>query len=258
MLIIPHILLQEEGEEDVSRRSRRSRKEINYAELNDVQLPSLGPRDLVGSDWNSSPVAKRKRTRQEYVYDDYLAPRIRNSTRRFRGSPNQESEANNDKGTTSDKEEAVYVEEDDVLSSTSERLCGSVTSQSAIESGDPSPHQSNGGDKGTTSDKEEAVYVEDDVLSSASERLCGSVTSRSTIESGLSSPHQSNGGYTISHEPLSNASYKNSFDTCSTTSNHSDVESDLAIIPLSSPVLDGDNTANEHYCIDRDRNTGTM
>lgn len=125
----------------MSGRSRRSRKEINYAELNDVQLPPLGRGDYVGCEWSSAPIAKRKITRQEYIYDDYLAPRIRSSTRRFRGSVSQELEANDDKKTVSDKEERIDVK-DDVMSG---QLCTPVTPQSTIESGPSSPHQSNGG-----------------------------------------------------------------------------------------------------------------
>lgn len=67
---------ENEEEESAGRRPRRSRKEINYAELNDVQLPRLGPDDFVqsGSNYSSSgSVSKCKRTNQD-IQEDCLSP----------------------------------------------------------------------------------------------------------------------------------------------------------------------------------------
>ncbi|XP_064394220.1 remodeling and spacing factor 1-like [Halichondria panicea] len=137
-LLVQNIILKED-EEDVSRRSRRSRKEINYAELNDVHLPPLGRSDYVGYDWSAPPVTRRNRVGQEYIHDDYLAPRVRNSTRRYRGSPIPEQRADKSVGIESTQDEAIDV----TVSASSERVCESVEGQ--LESFPSSPHQSNGG-----------------------------------------------------------------------------------------------------------------
>ncbi len=71
--------MQEEGEEE-GRSRRRNRKEINYAELNDLYLPPLSPEQLGGRE--SRKVKKPSRNMFDYVQDDYLAPRVRSSNRR--------------------------------------------------------------------------------------------------------------------------------------------------------------------------------
>lgn len=62
---------------------------MNYAELNDVYLPPLGPDDVVGRGEESghyrSVGTRRKRIDDSYIQQDYLAPRVRNTSRRFRG-----------------------------------------------------------------------------------------------------------------------------------------------------------------------------
>lgn len=74
--------MEEEGS-----RSRRSRKTVNYAELNDFYLPPLGPGDIVGrEEVGSRPQPTRKRRIDDsYIQQDYLAPRVRSTARRFRG-----------------------------------------------------------------------------------------------------------------------------------------------------------------------------
>lgn len=65
------------------RRSRRARKEINYAELNDVYLPPLGPGDQVGREAKTSLRITRS-MKDDYIHQDYLAPRVRNNSRQYR------------------------------------------------------------------------------------------------------------------------------------------------------------------------------
>lgn len=79
------------------------------------------------------------------------------------------------------------------------------------------------------------IDVEDGVVYSTSERLCASITLQSgSMEPGLPSCYQSNGGYSISHDPPSNDSDKNSSYTCSTTSSH---ESNTAIESHTATIL---------------------
>lgn len=132
---------QEDGQEEVGRRSRRSRKEINYAELNDIQLPPLGRRDYVGnSDWSPPPVTKRRRIREEYIHEDYLVPRIRSSTRRFRRSPILEPET-----SKTETLEPVSGDEDSDNLTISPRVSTSgecLSTEALKKSSPPSPHQS--------------------------------------------------------------------------------------------------------------------
>lgn len=77
--------IQDEGESDSStqRRSRRARKDVNYAELNDFYLPPLGHNDLVGSHNHCSDINTAGQAKVT-VGNDYGVPRIRFS-RRLRG-----------------------------------------------------------------------------------------------------------------------------------------------------------------------------
>lgn len=77
------------SEEGGGSRPKRNRKEVNYAELNDVYLPPLGPKDIVGRDVTShrSTGTRSKRNTDYYIQEDYLAPRVRNTSRRLRGHP---------------------------------------------------------------------------------------------------------------------------------------------------------------------------
>lgn len=83
---------------DDGRRSRRCRKSVNYAELNDVYLPPLGPQDMVGKQDIAAAgflPGTRSRTRRNdvYIQEDYLASRIRSvSTRRRRWRDVEEGE----------------------------------------------------------------------------------------------------------------------------------------------------------------------
>lgn len=81
-MVSPHTPLQDA---DDGRRSRRARKSVNYAELNDVYLPPLGPQDFVGGEAVPLAPGTRSRTRRNndvYIQEDYLAPRVRSTTRR--------------------------------------------------------------------------------------------------------------------------------------------------------------------------------
>ena len=84
--------VQDDGEEK-GRSRRQNRKKINYAELNDVYLPPLSPRELVGRrKRTSSELASTRRSMYSYIQEDYLAPRVRTFSRRFRGpSPKLEA-----------------------------------------------------------------------------------------------------------------------------------------------------------------------
>ena len=70
------------------RRSRRSRKDVNYAELNDIYLPPLGPQDLVGNHAIPATAVPGTRSRMRrndvYIQEDYLAPRVRSTSARRR------------------------------------------------------------------------------------------------------------------------------------------------------------------------------
>lgn len=72
--------------DDGGRRSRRSRRDVNYAELNDVYLPPLGPLDIVGNQTITAIPSTRSRARRNDVYtqDDYLAPKVRSTSSRRR------------------------------------------------------------------------------------------------------------------------------------------------------------------------------
>lgn len=74
--ICVHVWYLQEGEEEEVgiRRSKRARKEVNYAELNDIYLPPLGPRDYVGGGQSSV-----------LVDNDYAIPYTTRSSRRLRG-----------------------------------------------------------------------------------------------------------------------------------------------------------------------------
>ena len=85
--------------DDGGRRSRRSKKTVNYAELNDIYLPPLGPQDYVGADGKIPPAGAslpgtRSRTRRNdvYIQEDYLAPRIRTTSARRRWRETEEEE----------------------------------------------------------------------------------------------------------------------------------------------------------------------
>ena len=87
---ILYCIKNDDVDDSSGRKSRRSRKEVNYAELNDVYLPPLGPQDYVGAELGTGsavPLSVRTRRMDYYIQEDYLAPRVRTSTRRFRGSP---------------------------------------------------------------------------------------------------------------------------------------------------------------------------
>lgn len=80
---------------------------MNYAELNDVYLPPLGPRDIVGMDENVTAAPMRTRARRAndyYIQEDYLAPRVRNSSRRFRGTCSPVQEAREESSSASPDE----------------------------------------------------------------------------------------------------------------------------------------------------------
>ena len=92
---------------DDGRRSRRSRKDVNYAELNDVYLPPLGPQDLVGNETAPSMPSTRSRARRNdvYIQEDYLAPRVRSTSSRRRWRDLEEED-------TSQEEESVQLQEE--------------------------------------------------------------------------------------------------------------------------------------------------
>ena len=96
----PHTTLQDA---DDGRRSRRARKTVNYAELNDVYLPPLGPQDFVGGvAVPSAAVGTRSRGRRNdvYIQEDYLAPRVRSTSTRRRW---QETEDEDDETEEEDE-----------------------------------------------------------------------------------------------------------------------------------------------------------
>ena len=87
----------------MQRRSRRARKDVNYAELNDFYLPPLGHNDLVGSHNNCSDINTAGQARVT-VGNDYGVPRIRFS-RRLRGISREEDEREEEGGDSVTKEE---------------------------------------------------------------------------------------------------------------------------------------------------------
>ena len=77
---------QVDGEEN-GRSRRQNRKNINYAELNEVYLPPLSPSEEVGRrKGRNSERTSTKRGLYSTIQTDYLAPRVWTSNRRGRGS----------------------------------------------------------------------------------------------------------------------------------------------------------------------------
>lgn len=72
----PLSLTHSQDQEEEGKRPKRSRKRVNYAELNDICLPP-------------EVLCKRSR-REEYVHKDF-APRVRTNSRRYRGPPELET-----------------------------------------------------------------------------------------------------------------------------------------------------------------------
>ena len=136
---------------DDGRRSRRSRKDVNYAELNDVYLPPLGPQDYVGNEAVVPTVpSTRSRARRNdvYIQEDYLAPRVRSTSSRRRWRDLEE-----DNTSQEEEEESTQLQEKnrtichspaqhgegclEVIDEEDENVSGSTTPDSAQN--EPSP-----------------------------------------------------------------------------------------------------------------------
>ena len=120
-MVSPHAPLQDA---DDGRRSRRARKSVNYAELNDVYLPPLGPQDFVGGEAAPSAPGTRSRTRRNidtYIQEDYLAPRVRSTSTRRRW---RESQEEGEEEIIAREEEEGKLEEENGTSYSSSDLRG--------------------------------------------------------------------------------------------------------------------------------------
>ena len=122
---------------DDGRRSRRARKSVNYAELNDVYLPPLGPQDFVGGETVPSAPGTRSRMRRNddvYIQEDYLAPRVRSTSTRRRWREIEEGDVEE---ITREEEEGKLDEGSGSVSPPSDvRDCGSKGNLSASLSPD--------------------------------------------------------------------------------------------------------------------------
>ena len=140
---------------------------MNYAELNDVYLPPLGPRDIVGRDAMLDPAPMRTRraaaaaTQQYYIQEDYLAPRVRsNTSRRYRGNspalePLQEEAAEEEAEEEEEGEEGegeATTTKDRLSSDEASSDQGSCDGNHVIVQSD-----SDGGDGGDDEDSDDGV-----------------------------------------------------------------------------------------------------